>query len=182
MHSWANVSLRISCSGTSVLQTRLSRGVGDEAITVSLPSCLLLLRFFFSVYSAFYFFNPSVLSLLFWLIYSFLFYLHSFHRSQSLDHVALINATNVDGSGGRPNGSLAGSVGSVAVCLPSESSLTDSLHTSAVSLQRKDNGSTGRMLVRSIPVRQMINIISDLPWHTGVILLQLIFSVLLLRW
>ncbi|XP_034457882.1 rap guanine nucleotide exchange factor 1b isoform X3 [Hippoglossus hippoglossus] len=49
----------------------------------------------------------------------------------SLDHVALTNATILDGSGGGPNGSLAGSMGSVAVCLPSESSLTDSLHTSA---------------------------------------------------
>ncbi|XP_030197313.1 rap guanine nucleotide exchange factor 1b isoform X3 [Gadus morhua] len=49
----------------------------------------------------------------------------------SLDRVALTNATVLDGSGGGPNGSLAGSLGSVAVCLPSESSLTDSLHTSA---------------------------------------------------
>ncbi|CAL8318246.1 unnamed protein product [Lota lota] len=49
----------------------------------------------------------------------------------SLDQVALTNATVLDGSGGGPNGSLAGSLGSVAVCLPSESSLTDSLHTSA---------------------------------------------------
>lgn len=67
----------------------------------------------------------------------------SFHESQSLDQVALTNATVLDGSGGGPNGSLAGSVGSVAVCLPSESSLTDSLHTSAVSLPRVAAGSTG---------------------------------------
>lgn len=70
----------------------------------------------------------------------FLSCFHSFHQSQSLDQVALTNATILDGSGGGPNGSLAGSVGSVAVCLPSESSLTDSLHTSAVSLQRIDVG------------------------------------------
>lgn len=58
----------------------------------------------------------------------------SFHQSQSLDQVALTNATILDGGGGGgPNGSLAGSMGSVAVCLPSESSLTDSLHTSSVS-------------------------------------------------
>lgn len=70
----------------------------------------------------------------------FLFFLAFilFHQSQSLDQVALTNATILDGSGGGPNGSLAGSVGSMAVCLPSESSLTDSLHTSAVSVQKKD--------------------------------------------
>ncbi|XP_069370478.1 rap guanine nucleotide exchange factor 1b isoform X5 [Paralichthys olivaceus] len=60
----------------------------------------------------------------------------------SLDHVALTNATILDGSGGGPNGSLAGSMGSVAVCLPSESSLTDSLHTSA-SESANDEGGEG---------------------------------------
>ncbi|XP_070844636.1 rap guanine nucleotide exchange factor 1b isoform X2 [Chaetodon trifascialis] len=60
----------------------------------------------------------------------------------SLDQVALTNATILDGSGGGPNGSLAGSVGSVAVCLPSESSLTDSLHTSA-SESANDEGGEG---------------------------------------
>ncbi|XP_067341097.1 rap guanine nucleotide exchange factor 1b isoform X10 [Channa argus] len=54
----------------------------------------------------------------------------------SLDQVA--NATILDGSGGGPNGSLAGSMGSVAVCLPSESSLTDSLHTSAETVAADD--------------------------------------------
>ncbi|XP_045922112.1 rap guanine nucleotide exchange factor 1b isoform X4 [Micropterus dolomieu] len=61
-------------------------------------------------------------------------------QSQSLDQVALTNATILDGSGGGPNGSLAGSMGSVAVCLPSESSLTDSLHTSACA---NDEGGEG---------------------------------------
>ncbi|XP_069025252.1 rap guanine nucleotide exchange factor 1b isoform X5 [Embiotoca jacksoni] len=56
----------------------------------------------------------------------------------SLDQVALTNATILDGSGGGPNGSLAGSMGSVAVCLPSESSLTDSLHTSAETIAADD--------------------------------------------
>ncbi|KAF7661282.1 hypothetical protein LDENG_00265870 [Lucifuga dentata] len=60
----------------------------------------------------------------------------------SLDQVALTNATVLDGSGGGPNGSLAGSLGSVAVCLPSESSLTDSLHTSA-SESANDEGGEG---------------------------------------
>ncbi|XP_067341099.1 rap guanine nucleotide exchange factor 1b isoform X12 [Channa argus] len=61
-------------------------------------------------------------------------------RQLSLDQVA--NATILDGSGGGPNGSLAGSMGSVAVCLPSESSLTDSLHTSA-SESANDEGGEG---------------------------------------
>uniref|UniRef100_A0A3B3ZLX1 CRK SH3-binding GNRP n=1 Tax=Periophthalmus magnuspinnatus TaxID=409849 RepID=A0A3B3ZLX1_9GOBI len=60
----------------------------------------------------------------------------------SLDQVALTNATCLDGSGGGPNGSLTGSMGSVAVCLPSESSLTDSLHTSA-SESANDEGGEG---------------------------------------
>ncbi|KAM7368797.1 hypothetical protein PAMP_013104 [Pampus punctatissimus] len=60
----------------------------------------------------------------------------------SMDQVALTNATILDGSGGGPNGSLAGSLGSVAVCLPSESSLTDSLHTSA-SESANDEGGEG---------------------------------------
>ncbi|XP_029920574.1 rap guanine nucleotide exchange factor 1b isoform X7 [Myripristis murdjan] len=63
-------------------------------------------------------------------------------RQLSLDQVALTNATILDGSGGGPNGSLAGSLGSVAVCLPSESSLTDSLHTSA-SESANDEGGEG---------------------------------------
>ncbi|CAB1318894.1 unnamed protein product, partial [Coregonus sp. 'balchen'] len=54
----------------------------------------------------------------------------------SSDQVALTNATILDGSMGRPDGSLADSLGSVAVCLPpseTTSLLTDSLlHTSAV--------------------------------------------------
>ncbi|XP_029940509.1 rap guanine nucleotide exchange factor 1-like isoform X1 [Salarias fasciatus] len=58
----------------------------------------------------------------------------------SLDQVALTNATVLDGSGGGPNGSLAGSLGSVAVCLPSESSLTDSLHTSASECANDEGG------------------------------------------
>lgn len=87
----------------------------------------------------------SLCCLLIQLLYSFLFIswsclsnssIPAFHQSQSLEQVALTNATVLDGSGGGPNGSLAGSMGSVAVCLPSESSLTDSLHTSAVSQQR----------------------------------------------
>ncbi|XP_067106012.1 rap guanine nucleotide exchange factor 1b isoform X5 [Osmerus mordax] len=60
----------------------------------------------------------------------------------SLDQASLTNATILDGSGGGPNGSLAGSLGSVAVCLPSESSLTDSLHTSA-SESANDEGGEG---------------------------------------
>ncbi|XP_029300566.1 rap guanine nucleotide exchange factor 1b isoform X9 [Cottoperca gobio] len=63
-------------------------------------------------------------------------------RQLSLDQVALTNATILDGGGGGPNGSLAGSMGSVAVCLPSESSLTDSLHTSA-SESANDEGGEG---------------------------------------
>ncbi|XP_067431202.1 rap guanine nucleotide exchange factor 1b isoform X8 [Thunnus thynnus] len=64
-------------------------------------------------------------------------------RQLSLDQVALTNATILDGGGGGgPNGSLAGSLGSVAVCLPSESSLTDSLHTSA-SESANDEGGEG---------------------------------------
>ncbi|KAM3599647.1 uncharacterized protein V6R79_009070 [Siganus canaliculatus] len=59
-------------------------------------------------------------------------------RQLSLDQVALTNATILDGSGGGPNGSLTGSLGSVAVCLPSESSLTDSLHTSAETITADD--------------------------------------------
>lgn len=80
----------------------------------------------------------------------FLSFLLSFLSTnpQSLDQVALTNATILDGSGGGPNGSLAGSVGSVAVCLPSESSLTDSLHTSAVSLHRIDVGSRNNLYDR----------------------------------
>ncbi|XP_060917890.1 rap guanine nucleotide exchange factor 1b isoform X5 [Labrus mixtus] len=58
----------------------------------------------------------------------------------SLDQVALTNATNLDGGGGGPNGLLAGSVGSVAVCLPSETSLTDSLHTSASECANDEGG------------------------------------------
>ncbi|XP_031715746.1 rap guanine nucleotide exchange factor 1b isoform X6 [Anarrhichthys ocellatus] len=59
----------------------------------------------------------------------------------SLDQVALTNATILDGGGrGGPNGSLAGSMGSVAVCLPSESSLTDSLHTSASECANDEGG------------------------------------------
>ncbi|XP_029693904.1 rap guanine nucleotide exchange factor 1b isoform X2 [Takifugu rubripes] len=60
----------------------------------------------------------------------------------SLDQVTLTNATILDGSGGGPNGSLADSMGSVAVCLPSEPSLTDSLHTSA-SESANDEGGEG---------------------------------------
>uniref|UniRef100_A0AAV2IU23 CRK SH3-binding GNRP n=1 Tax=Knipowitschia caucasica TaxID=637954 RepID=A0AAV2IU23_KNICA len=53
----------------------------------------------------------------------------------SLDQGALTNATCLEGSG-------TGSMGSVAVCLPSESSLTDSLHTSA-SESANDEGGEG---------------------------------------
>ncbi|KAM9735665.1 rap guanine nucleotide exchange factor 1b isoform 4-T4 [Menidia menidia] len=60
----------------------------------------------------------------------------------SLDQVALTNATTLDGSGGGPNGTLAGSMGSGVVCLPTESSLTDSLHTSA-SESANDEGGEG---------------------------------------
>lgn len=87
------------------------------------PAVLFFFLFFFFYYFTLYFF--------------FLSCFRSFHQSQSLDQVTLTNATILDGGGGGPNGSLAGSVGSVAVCLPSEPSLTDSLHTSAVSLPRK---------------------------------------------
>lgn len=91
------------------------------------PSFCFMLFSFFSYLLYLYAFNSTVLS-------SFLSSgFCSFHQSQSLDQVTLTNATILDGSGGGPNGSLAGSMGSVAVCLPSESSLTDSLHTSAVS-------------------------------------------------
>ncbi|KAM6985919.1 LOW QUALITY PROTEIN: rap guanine nucleotide exchange factor 1b [Aplochiton taeniatus] len=58
----------------------------------------------------------------------------------SLDQVALTNATILDGNGGGPDGSLAGSLGSVAVCLPSESSFTDSLHTSASECANDEGG------------------------------------------
>ncbi|KAM8829125.1 rap guanine nucleotide exchange factor 1b isoform 2-T2 [Spinachia spinachia] len=58
----------------------------------------------------------------------------------SLDQVALTNATVLDGAGGEPNGSLAGSLGSVAVCLPSESCLTDSLHASASECANEEAG------------------------------------------
>ncbi|XP_068191036.1 rap guanine nucleotide exchange factor 1b isoform X3 [Antennarius striatus] len=53
----------------------------------------------------------------------------------SSDQVALTNAVAVDGGGG-------GADGSVAVCLPSASSLTDSLHTSA-SESANDEGGEG---------------------------------------
>ncbi|XP_034092923.1 rap guanine nucleotide exchange factor 1b isoform X4 [Gymnodraco acuticeps] len=65
----------------------------------------------------------------------------SLNTPTSLDQVALTNATILDGSGGGgPNGSLAGSMGSVAVCLPSESSLTDSLHTSSSECANDEGG------------------------------------------
>lgn len=97
------------------------------------PPCFLLFSFFFYLLYL-YLSNLIVLSFILFLFFPSCF--RSFHQSQSLDQVALSNATILDGSGGGPNGSLAGSMGSVAVCLPSESSLTDSLHTSAVSLPR----------------------------------------------
>lgn len=86
-------------------------------------------------------FTPLILQcclFYFTLYFFFVSCFHSLHQSQSLDQVTLTNATILDGSGGGPNGSLADSMGSVAVCLPSEPSLTDSLHTSAVSLPRND--------------------------------------------
>eukprot|EP00063_Salmo_salar_P022312 XP_013997147.1 PREDICTED: rap guanine nucleotide exchange factor 1-like isoform X3 [Salmo salar] len=62
----------------------------------------------------------------------------------SSDQVALTNATILDGSRGGPNGSLADSLGSVAVCLPppeTTSLLTDSLlRTSAVSADEGGEG------------------------------------------
>ena len=114
---------------------------------------------FFQPFLLFSFFSLSALSSPLWSFQSCLFYFHSFFslsfllsflstNPQSLDQVALTNATILDGSGGGPNGSLAGSVGSVAVCLPSESSLTDSLHTSAVSLHRIDVGSRNNLYDR----------------------------------
>ncbi|XP_053710764.1 rap guanine nucleotide exchange factor 1b isoform X2 [Synchiropus splendidus] len=59
----------------------------------------------------------------------------------SLDQVPLTNATMLDGSVGGSNGSPAGSGGSLAVCLPSES-LSESLHTSA-SESANDEGGEG---------------------------------------
>uniref|UniRef100_A0A3P9I511 CRK SH3-binding GNRP n=1 Tax=Oryzias latipes TaxID=8090 RepID=A0A3P9I511_ORYLA len=73
---------------------------------------------------------------------SYLYGQASLATPTSLEQVALTNATALDGSGGGPIGSVAGSVGSVAVCLPSESSLTDSLHTSA-SESANDEGGEG---------------------------------------
>ncbi|KAK1883905.1 Rap guanine nucleotide exchange factor 1 [Dissostichus eleginoides] len=65
----------------------------------------------------------------------------SLNTPTSLDQVVLTNATILDGGGGGgPNGSLAGSMGSVAVCLPSESSLTDLLHTSASECANDEGG------------------------------------------
>eukprot|EP00063_Salmo_salar_P022342 XP_013997177.1 PREDICTED: rap guanine nucleotide exchange factor 1-like isoform X6 [Salmo salar] len=65
-------------------------------------------------------------------------------RQLSSDQVALTNATILDGSRGGPNGSLADSLGSVAVCLPppeTTSLLTDSLlRTSAVSADEGGEG------------------------------------------
>ncbi|XP_055731171.1 rap guanine nucleotide exchange factor 1-like isoform X2 [Salvelinus fontinalis] len=62
----------------------------------------------------------------------------------SSDQVALTNATILEGSRGGPNGSLADSLGSVAVCLPppeTTSLLTDSLlRTSAVSVDEGGEG------------------------------------------
>nr|XP_046146292.1 LOW QUALITY PROTEIN: rap guanine nucleotide exchange factor 1b [Oncorhynchus gorbuscha] len=62
----------------------------------------------------------------------------------SSDQVALTNATILDGSRGGPNGSLANSLGSVAICLPppeTTSLLTDSLlRTSAVSVDEGGEG------------------------------------------
>ncbi|KAM8873514.1 rap guanine nucleotide exchange factor 1b isoform 5-T5 [Synchiropus picturatus] len=55
----------------------------------------------------------------------------------SLDQVPLTNATMLDGSVGGSNGSPAGSGGSLAVCLPSES-LSESLHTSAETIAADD--------------------------------------------
>lgn len=115
----------------------------ENKVNTPPPSSFLLFSFFLSVLP------PSLrsCSAVFFFFFYFTLYLsfvfsrfHSFHRSQSLDQVTLTNATILDGGGGGPDGSLAGSVGSVAVCLPSEPSLTDSLHTSAVSLPR--DGST----------------------------------------
>lgn len=115
------------------------------------------------------------LSLVFLFYFFFLPCFRSFHQSQSLDQVALTNATILDGSGGGPNGSLAGSMGSVAVCLPSESSLTDSLHTSAVSLQRIDVGSTCRILIWTSSLRQKYVILDPFPWQIGARLQSLLF-------
>lgn len=115
----------------------------NEVNTFFYSSCFLLFSFFFYLLCL-HLSGPLVLSFLF--LFFLLSCFPSFHQSQSLDQVALTNATILDGSGGGPNGSLAGSMGSVAVCLPSESSLTDSLHTSAVSLQGIDVGNTSRML------------------------------------
>nr|XP_029503189.1 rap guanine nucleotide exchange factor 1-like isoform X5 [Oncorhynchus nerka] len=65
-------------------------------------------------------------------------------RQLSSDQVALTNATILDGSRGGPNGSLANSLGSVAICLPppeTTSLLTDSLlRTSAVSVNEGGEG------------------------------------------
>lgn len=125
------------------LMSRLNGGVGERGEHFFPPFPFLIVQLLI----------PSALSLYLWscgsIFYFILFFLscfHSFHQLQSLDQVALTNATILDGSGGGPNGSLAGSMGSVAVCLPSESSLTDSLHTSAVSLQRIDAWSTSGIL------------------------------------
>jgi len=128
-------------------------------------------------------FQSCPLFFYFFCIFPFLLSFLSPHQSQSLDQVALTNATILDGSGGGPNGSLAGSMGSVAVCLPSESSLTDSLHTSAVSSQRIDVESPSRNHIKSSSFRGIVKSDTgplsseDWSWITAVW-----FSVLLLKW
>ncbi|KAG7268201.1 hypothetical protein CRUP_022890 [Coryphaenoides rupestris] len=99
----------------------------------------------------------------------------------SLDHAALTNATVVDGGGGGggrcgggagPGGSPAGSLGSVAVCLPLQSSLTDSLHTSASECDEAGEGDPSLSLHR--PAQRMTEDGGrDLAWLSPPLLVEL---------
>lgn len=163
------------------LMSRLNGGVGEwgELFFPPLPFPIVQLL----ILSALSFYISMILW--FYLLFLFFFFLscfHSFQQLQSLDQVALTNATILDGSGGGPNGSLAGSMGSVAVCLPSESSLTDSLHTSAVSLQRVDVWSTSGILTWINSLRQIRYDIEPVLLADWCQITTVRPSVLLLRW
>ncbi|KAG9354217.1 hypothetical protein JZ751_012341 [Albula glossodonta] len=62
------------------------------------------------------------------------------HQSQSSDLVVPANASQLADPGGVTNGSLDSSGGSFAVCLPSESSLTDSLQASVSESANEEGG------------------------------------------
>lgn len=172
-HSWVYVSVQcVSCSHHS--HSPELKEVFEKKNTP-----LFLLFSFFSYLFCLYFSNPPVLS--FVLFFSSCF--HSFHKSQSLDQVALTNVTILDGSGGGPNGSLAGSMGSVAVCLPSESSLTDSLHTSAVSLQWISFGNTRWIPIWTSSLSPILKYNpGPLPSTCWCCIIADCYLVLLLRW